>query len=95
MWLSLKISYPANEDKTESYISFPNLQNDEYNTKMVEKEKEKVETEQKLNTVREMAHALRDQMVQLEGQIDQGMSIYLCTLQAQDAIIYLYSGVQL
>ena len=48
------------------------FQNEGYNTKLGEKEKEKEETEQKLNTVREMAHALRDQMVHLEGQIEQG-----------------------
>lgn len=49
------------------------FQNEEYSTKLNDKEKEKEETEQKLNTVREMAQALRDQMVQLEKQIDQGV----------------------
>lgn len=48
------------------------FQNDEYNTKLSEKEKEKEETEQKLNTVRGMATVLRDQMVQLEGHIEKG-----------------------
>ena len=48
------------------------FQNDEYSTKLNEKEKEKEETEQKLSTVREMANVLRDQMVQLENHIEQG-----------------------
>lgn len=48
------------------------FQNEEFGTKLHDKEIEKEETEQKMHTVREMANVLRDQMTQLENRIAKG-----------------------
>ena len=48
------------------------FQNEEFSTKLHNKEIEKEETEQKLGTVREMAQVLRDQMIHLENRISKG-----------------------
>ena len=68
---SLHEANGAIENLRKSIIEMQ-FQNEEYSTKLQEKEIEKAETEQKLHTVREMANVLRDQMVQLEERVQQG-----------------------
>jgi len=58
------------------------FQNEEFSTKLNEKELERVETDQKLHTVREMANVLRDQMVQLESRVQKGSYNILSALSA-------------
>lgn len=54
------------------------FQNEEFASKLQEKEIEKAETEQKLHTVREMANVLRDQMIQLENRVQRGIGFLIC-----------------
>ena len=48
------------------------FQNEEFSTKLHDKELEQEETEQKIKIVREMANVLRDQTTQLESRIAMG-----------------------
>lgn len=72
---SLHEANGANENLRKSIIELQ-FQNEEFTSKLQEKEIEKAETEQKLHTVREMANVLRDQMVQLEGRVEQGIQYH-------------------
>lgn len=69
---SLSEAVQTNDSLRKSVIELQ-FQNEEFSTKLHEKELEKAETEQKLHTVREMATVLRDQMVQLETRILKGI----------------------
>lgn len=68
---SLHEANGAIENLRKSIIELQ-FQNEDFSSKLQEKEIEKAETEQKLHTVREMANVLRDQMVQLEKRVKQG-----------------------
>ncbi|NP_001296584.1 uncharacterized LOC101239555 [Hydra vulgaris] len=48
------------------------VQNESFSTKLHQTELEKVETEQNIKTVREMANILRDQLISLENRIIKG-----------------------
>ena len=64
------------------------FQNEEFSSKLHNKEIEKEETEQKLGTVREIAQVLRDQMIHLENRISKGKLLQLYLMRSQIYFIF-------